>query len=140
MNIARILISGVVVWVVSTVLGFLSCGWLFNWVYLLPPNIWLDETAMMSACNIVGANIAGFIRALLFAFVYAVLYKGIPGTGAKKGMIYGILVWLVGALAGVASRPFYITIATTVVVYWIIQALVLNIINGAILGVIYRER
>lgn len=140
MNIARILISGVVIWIVSTVLGFLSCGWLFNWVYLLPPNIWLDETVMMSAGNIIGANIAGLILALLFTFVFAVLYKGIPGTGAKKGMIYGVLVWLVGALAGIASMPFYMTIATTVVIYWIIQALVMNVISGAIIGAIYRER
>jgi hypothetical protein len=71
--------------------------------------------------------------------VYALLYKGIPGEGAKKGITYGILVWLVGALTGIASMAFYMTIATTVVVYWILQALVLSIINGAIVGVIYKE-
>jgi hypothetical protein len=54
-------------------------------------------------------------------------------------MTYGILVWLVGALTGIASMPFYMTIATTVVVYWILQALVLGLINGAIVGVIYKE-
>lgn len=54
-------------------------------------------------------------------------------------MIYGILVWLVGALTGVASILFYMTIATTVVVYWIIQAPVLNKINIAIVGSIYKE-
>nr|AAU82643.1 hypothetical protein GZ18H11_16 [uncultured archaeon GZfos18H11] len=54
-------------------------------------------------------------------------------------MIYGILVWLVGALTGIASMAFYMTIATTVVVYWILQALVLGLINGAIVGVIYKE-
>jgi hypothetical protein len=69
----------------------------------------------------------------------AVLYNGISGEGVKKGMIYGILVWLVGALTGVASILFYMTIATTVVVYWIIQAPVLNKINIAIVGSIYKE-
>jgi len=68
-----------------------------------------------------------------------VLNKGIPGEGAKKKMTYGILVWLVGALTGIASMAFYMTIATTVVVYWILQALVLGLINGAIVGVIYKE-
>jgi hypothetical protein len=61
------------------------------------------------------------------------------GEGVKKGMTYGILVWLVGALTGIASMPFYMTIATTVVVYWLLQALVLGLINGAIVGVIYKE-
>jgi hypothetical protein len=78
------------------------------------------------------------VRAILFALVFTLLYEGIPGQGAKKGMTYGILVWRVGALAGLASIPFYMTIATTVVVYWILQALVIKVLNGAIVGVIYK--
>ena len=139
MDIKRILISGVVIWLVGTVFGFLTCGWLFNWVYTLPPNIWKDPTVMMSAGNLIGANLTGLACAIIFTSVYALLYKGIPGEGVKKGMTYGILVWLVGALTGIAAMPFYMTIATTVVVYWILQALVLNIINGAIVGVSYKE-
>ena len=139
MNAKRILISGVVIWIVGTVFGILTCGWLFNWVYTLPPNIWKDPAVMMSAGNLIGANLIGLVSAIIFALVYALLYKGIPGEGAKKGMTYGLLVWLVGALAGIASMPFYMTIATTVVVYWTIQALVLNLINGAIVGAIYKE-
>jgi len=139
MNAKRILISGVVIWIMGTMFGILTCGWLFNWVYTLPPNIWKDPAVMMSAGNMIGANLTGFIRAIIFASVYALLYKGIPGKGAKKGMTYGIIVWLIGALSGIASMPFYMTIATTVVVYWIIQALVLDLINGAIVGAIYKE-
>lgn len=139
MNTKKILISGVVIWVISTIFGLLTCGWLFSWVYTLPPNIWKDPVEMMSTGNIIGGNLTGLFRAIIFALVYALLYKGIPGESVKKGMMYGILVWLVGALAGMASMPFYMTIATTVVVYWIIQALVLNLISGAIVGVIYKE-
>lgn len=83
-NTKRILISGVVIWIVGTVFGLLTCGWLFNWVYQLPPNIWKDPTMMMSAGNIIGANLIGLIRAIIFALVFALLYKGIPGKGAKK--------------------------------------------------------
>jgi hypothetical protein len=36
--------------------------------------------------------------------------------------------------------PFYMTIATTVVIYWIIGALFLSVINGAIVGAIYKEQ
>jgi len=139
MNTIRILISGFVMWLVGTVFGLLTCGWLFNWVYLLPPNIWKDPAVTMSTGNIIGANLTGLVAAIIFASVYALLYKGIPGDGIKKGMTYGILVWLLGAVSGIATMPFYMTIATTVVVYWILQALVLNLINGAILGVIYKE-
>ena len=84
MDIKRILISGVVIWLVGTVFGFLTCGWLFNWVYTLPPNIWKDPAVMMSAGNLIGANLTGLVCAIIFTSVYALLYKGIPGEGAKK--------------------------------------------------------
>ena len=47
---------------------------------------------------------------------------------------------MVGPLIGIASMAFFMTIATTVIVYWIIQAFVTNIINGAIVGSIYKEK
>ena len=140
MNAKRIVIAGLVVWIVSSIFFFLTCGWLYKSVYQLPPNIWLDPAAMMRAGNMIGMNVIGIIRGLLFALVFAIIYKGIPGKGITKGIVYGVLVWLVGALTGMASMPFYMTIATTVVIYWIIQQLVLGVINGAIVGVIYKEK
>jgi len=139
-NIKRVLISGFVVWIVSAILGWLTCGWLFNWVYMIPPNIWKDPAIMFSVGSMVGSFALGLVIAMIFAGVFALLYKGLPGKGIKKGIFYGIIIWLVGALAGIASMPFYMTIATAVVVYWVIQALVLNIINGIIVAVIYKEK
>jgi hypothetical protein len=141
MNVKRIVIAGVVVWIVSSIFFFLTCGWLYKWVYQLPPNIWRDWATMpATAVNLIGPHVIGIIRGLLFALVFAILYKGIPGKGITKGIVYGVLVWLVGALTGMASLPFYMTIATTVVIYWILQQLVLGVINGAIVGVIYKEK
>jgi hypothetical protein len=140
MNLKKVFLAAVVIFVVSAAFGWLTCGWLFNWVYKIPPNIWKDPTVMMSTGNMIGSSLIGLVVSILFALVFALLYKGIPGTGVKKGMIYGILVWLVGAVTGVASMPFYMTIATTVVIYWLIQALVLNLINGALVGAIYKGK
>jgi hypothetical protein len=141
MNAKRIVIVGLIVWIVDSIFILLTCGWLYKWVYQLPPNIWRDWSTMpATAVNIIGPHVIGIIRALLFALVFAILYKGIPGKGITKGIVYGVLVWLVGALTGMASMPFYMTIATTVVIYWIIQQLVLGVINGAIVGVIYKEK
>ncbi len=138
MNTKKIIISSVVIWIVSVAFGFLTCGWLFNWVYQLPPNIWKSPEAM--AVNLIWMNLIGLLTAIIFASVFALLYKGIPGQGIKKGINYGFIIWLVSALSGMITMPFYMTIATTVVVYWIILALALNIINGAIIGAIYKEK
>lgn len=141
MNAKRIVVAGLIIWIVDSIFFILTCGWLFKWVYKLPPHIWRDFTAMpATALNLIGPHVIGIIRALLFALVFAILYKGIPGKGVVKGIIFGVLVWIVGALTGMASMPFYMTIATGVVIYWIIQQLVLGLINGAIIGAIYKEQ
>jgi len=138
MNTKRILLATIAIWIVSAVFGFLTCGWLFNWVYQIPPNIW--KTAGEMAGNMLWITIIGLIPALLFSLVFVILYKGIPGKGIKKGVTYGILVWLVSSFGGLLTMPFYMTIAATVTVYWIIQALVISLINGAIVGAIYKEK
>lgn len=139
MKAKKILISGILIWLVNFISGCLTCGWLFNWVYKLPPNIWKAPEEIMTPGNMSGTILIGILQAILFASVYVLLYKGIPGKGIKKGMVYGFLVWSVGAFTGIAIMPFYMTIATTVVVYWIIQALILNVLDGLIVAAIYKE-
>jgi len=140
MNIKKILISGVIIWLVGAVFGWLTCGWLFNWVYQIPPNIWRPPEVMFQTGNLILSNLFGLITAIIFVAVYEFIMNGLPGDGVKRGVIYGFIVWLVGALAGMVTMPFYMTIATTVVIYWIINALVINLIKGAIVGAIYRVK
>lgn len=138
MNIKRALIAGIAVWIVSFVFGWLTCGWLFNWVYELPPNIWKGPEAM-AGLNMVWMNLVGLFVAIVFALVYALLYKGIPGEGIRKGLMYGFIVWLVGALSGILPLPFFMTIATGVVIYWIAIDLVRYLLLGVVVAVIYKE-
>jgi len=118
----------------------LTCGGFFNWVYLLPPVIWLSAEEIMSSNNMLASNLVGFLKSLLFVLVYVWIYKGLPGKGVTKGLNYGFIVWLVGVFSVVISMPFYMTINVTVVVYWILQALVVNVVNGAIVALIYKEK
>jgi hypothetical protein len=91
MNAKRIVIVGLIVWIVDSIFILLTCGWLYKWVYQLPPNIWRDWSTMpATAVNIIGPHVIGIIRALLFALVFAILYKGIPGKGITKGIVYGV--------------------------------------------------
>ncbi|MBU1036734.1 hypothetical protein KKF32_01695 [Patescibacteria group bacterium] len=141
MKTGKIISASIIIWIVGSVFGWLTCGWLFNWVYTLSPTyIWKDASMMMSASNMIGSFLVGLMVSIIFVLVYTLIYKALPGKGAVKGMTYGFIIWTVSALSGILSMPFYMNIATTVVIYWIIQALVLNLINGAIVGAIYKEK
>jgi len=134
MTIKKVLITSVVIWIIGTVFAWITCGNLFQWVYQIEPtSLWKSPSEMMSSTNMLGLGFAGLIIAIMFVSVYTFIYKGISGEGVKRGMTYGFYVWLIGS-TGMATLPFYMNIDTTVVIYWITQALVLNAINGAIVG------
>jgi len=59
-----------------------------------PPNFWVPETGPHLLIMI----IFGFAICILWAFGYALLYKGLPGSGLSKGVLYGFLLWLLGVL------------------------------------------
>jgi hypothetical protein len=140
MRVGKAVLAGIVIWVVGIIWAMLTCGWLFNWVYTIPPRIWKDAASITSTSNTIGSGLLGLLIALIFVFVYAWLYKGIPGKGIKKGLTYAFIVWLVSAFSGMITMPFYMTISWVVVIYWILNGLVGNLIFGLILGAIYKEK
>jgi len=95
---------------------------------------------MMTGKAIVLGLLWGFASAAIFSLIYAFFYKAIPGKGVKKGMLYGFIIWLIGPVVGVVGMPLYMTIAPTVIVYWVANFFVSYLIMGAIVGVIYKEK
>ena len=140
MNKGKIIISGIVIWLVGAVWTFLTCGWLFNWVYQIPPIIWKSGEDIMSMNSFIGSNVLGLLIAIIFTTIYAFLYKGLPYKGVKKGLVYGLIIWLVGTFSGMLTMPFYMTISWAVIVYWILNGLVSYLIFGAIVGAIYKAK
>ncbi|MBN1549404.1 hypothetical protein JW872_01955 [Candidatus Babeliales bacterium] len=137
MNTPRVFGLSVAVWFVGYVFRILTCGWLFTWVYMIPPHIWVDPQAMMQLPSLVGMNLISWLHALMFVVVYAFVNKYMPFKGVTGGLLYGLGVTLVSSF-GMLTMPFYMTIAPTVVIYWVLQGLILNMVNGAIMGKWYR--
>lgn len=137
MNIKKLILATVVVTVFSVVFGMVTCGGFFNWVYKLEPtNVWRDMTNFSLPLMIATTL---FID-LLFVFVYALINKGVPGQNKfTKGLVYGLLVCLVGIIPGMIYTYLYQTIATTVIIYWTISGLIVNPLKGLLTAYIYEE-
>lgn len=140
MNVKRIVLSAIIIWVVSAAWTMLTCGWLFNWVYQIPPVIWKTGEEIMSAGSYAGSSVLGLLITFIFVTIFAALYKGLPFDGVKKGLMYGFIIWLVGTFSGMVTLPFYMTIAWTVIIYWLINGLVIHLIFGALVGWLYKEK
>ena len=137
MKAIRVIIAGAAVTAFDAVAGGILCGVLFNWVYqLVPTNVWRPMEGGPDAIYFLGL----FILNIILALVYALLQKGIPGKGKiAKGCVFGLCVWLVGMLPGMFATYTFMTVATTVIVYWLISGLIMTPIRGIIIAAIYGE-
>ena len=83
MNVKKLLMASAAVWLVGSLYTWLTCGWLFSWIYELPPtSLWKSNEEMMSGTNMIGSGLAGILAAFLFVLVFALIKKGIPKKDA----------------------------------------------------------
>ncbi|MFH1653085.1 MAG: hypothetical protein ABIE74_03420 [Pseudomonadota bacterium] len=141
MNFKRILIATVVVTIVNALFGWLTCGWLFNWVYQLEPvNVWIAE-AEMTPTFMLWANLGSLVIAFLFVLIFARLQDCLPGKcRCCRGISYGVIVWLLGVLPGMFSIYMFMNINKTVPIYLALSGLVRMLILGGITGLIVNKK
>lgn len=137
MNIKKMILAILLVAVFNVVAGMVTCGGFFSWVYKLEPtNVWRPMENFSLPLMILSTL---FVDAI-FVFVYALINKGIPGQNKyTKGLLYGLLVWAIGLIPGMVSTHIYMTVATTVVIYWTIWGLIMSPLKGMIAAAIYGE-
>lgn len=138
MKIGKVLIAGVAVTVFSMIFSIVTCAGVFNWVYKLEPtNVWKP---MGSNGPGAGFMLGGLVLNIILSSVYALINKGVPGKNKYvKGLIFGLCVWAVGMLPGMFATYAFMTVATTVVIYWTIIGLIKMPLEGIIIAAIYGE-
>lgn len=137
MNIKKLILAIIVVTVFNFLVGMLTCGGAFSWVYKLEPvNVWkpMENFPFMLVLA------TTFFIDLLFVLVYAIVNKGVPGKNRYiKGLWYGLLVLMVGLVPGMIETYLFMTVATTVIIYWTIWGLIVTPLKGLIAAAIYGE-
>ncbi len=126
------LISGIITGIVMLIIGsvFMMIPGVTEWYTVTFPKM-LSPTAM--SIMTVGVVLSGIIMGL----VYSILNSAIPGEGARKGLNYGIMVWLLAGLTWpimiMGFAPAHLLIAE------LINGLITYSIAGAVLAIIYGK-
>jgi len=126
------LISGIIAGIVMLIIGsaFMMIPGVTEWYTVTFPEM-MAPTAM--SIMTVGVVLGGIIMGL----VYSVINSAIPGEGARKGLNYGIMVWLLAGLTWpimmMGFAPAYLWIAE------LINGLITYSIVGAVLAIIYGK-
>ena len=125
-------ISGIIAGIVMLIIGsaFMMIPGVTEWYTEKLPEM-VAPTAM--SIMMVGVVLIGIFMGL----VYSVINSAIPGEGARKGLNYGIMVWLLAGLMWpimmMGFAPAYLWIAE------LINGLITYSIAGAVLAIIYGK-
>lgn len=137
MDIRKLFLAAFLVTLFNILVGMLTCGSTFSWVYQIPPTeVWKDMNNGIPAYY----YITLFIENIIFVVVYAYINKSLAfDKKFVKGAIYGLIVFGVGLLPGMLSTYTFMNVATEVVIYWLIWSLVVIPIKGALAAIVYGE-
>jgi hypothetical protein len=136
----RAVVAGLVANVLSFVVG--GGGYqLFGWVFELEPRgVWKWTPGQSMSAGwwvfLVGGNT---LLAIVYALVYAVLYHGIPGSGLRKGLAFGLIVWLVGVAPAIFTMYALVNIHGGALLYFLTQSLVEHLVYGAAVALVYGK-
>lgn len=139
MNCGRILLAALAVTVFGITWGMLTCGWLFNWIYALPPvGVWKNFETMITPLFWVINIVGHYVLSVIFVLVLAWIQSAFKGGRVGKGFRYGIAVWLVGILPGMFGTYMWMAVNPWWPVYTAINQLIAlpicGIIAAAIVG------
>jgi len=110
--------------------------------YLMP--LYQASAAVWKPMEPMSAWLARYLSLLvaegiLFGLVYSVLYNGIPGTKINKGLNYGVILWLVGIVPGMAITYLMMAVPTPIIASWLFGGLIDMLVLGAVLAYVYER-
>lgn len=134
-KIWRGIAGGVACGIVSEIFGGLIYGMLFL-KQCEQISVW---RSMESWQMRVGMPLVDIFGGLMVALGYAFLYKGIPGQGIKKGLMFGLIFWLImrvpGELFGYVMSPIPFKM---VIIGWLHGFLTMSL-GGIIIAAVYGK-
>jgi len=128
-------ISGIIAGIVMLLIGLVFMMIPFTPGLTQWYSVTFPEMSSPMAMSIMMAGIV--VIGIFMGLVYSVIHSAIPGEGARKGVNYGIMVWLLAGLMWpimmMGFAPAYMWITE------LINGLITYSIAGAVIAIIYKK-
>jgi hypothetical protein len=134
MNLSRVALAAVVVFVVDQIYGFLVWGTLLMPEFERYPAVFRSKEAVMSHLPLMMAG--GLIAAFALAYIYAKGYEG--GTGIGEGLRFGCLIgtFMFGAIS--IGNYAVMNYGRKLAVESAVAAFAEAVVMGLVLGLTYK--
>lgn len=143
-SVWRVILAGILFAVlgqiVNTLSAFLTMSYYTNPAYFaLWSKIMMPGPGAPPSSFYLYSILFAIIIGILVALVYGVLKNSVPGKMiAKKGLNYGLLVFLVGGIPGYLMMLLIINLPAGLVLSWAFSSLIIDLIGGMIIAWIMR--
>jgi len=135
MNAKQIVYSGiiVVVWseIVNTITAIFTMGYYTNPAYF---SIWsklMMSTSGPPSSSFYIISIAfSLITGLIFAGAYSLLRQAIPGKGLRKGLNYGMMLFLIAGVPFTLTTYLLLAVPSMLLVTWAVSSLIVYVLSG----------
>jgi hypothetical protein len=135
-KLGRILVAGLAYGIVAQVIGGIIYGGIFmKWTQEIA-FLWRPMDSLLWK---VGMPLSSFLEGILLAIGYIVLYKGIPGEGIKKGLSFGLLLFLMNGIAGELSWYSMMPLPSMYILAGWLYSFVVFVIGGILISLIYGK-
>ncbi|MEW6097543.1 MAG: hypothetical protein AB1567_13680 [bacterium] len=94
MRLKKGLIAGFFAGIVRVILNLLKYK-MFKSYYLLPASLYLQKLDGDPTQWLVQTGVIDLMVGILFGLLYGLLVNALPGTGIKKGIGYGFVIWII---------------------------------------------
>ncbi len=131
MNWKRVILAGIIIYVVFQGLGFIMDNVLLKNDYDQLKNVWRQN--MMSRIWVL--YVVGLLVAFLFAYIFV---KGREAKGIQEGVRFGIIIWLFTVVPFNIEIWVIFPIPYTLILKWLLFGLLTSLIGGILAAVIYK--
>lgn len=80
-----------------------------------------------------------FITGALLAAVYSMVYCCLPArTNVKRGLVYGLIVFMVAGIPGSLAMYLLINLPAMLILLWTVENLVIYLLGGAAIALVHK--
>ncbi len=132
----KLLYAGLIALVVRFVINS-GLGYYFRQLYDPVSGLWRAMMTPSWYLNVITANI---IIAFLTVFVYVVVNRALGKVSerTKKGLKFGLLVWLARDVTGSAMIYVLMPVSFAVIGTWLLSGIIISLINGLVAAHMYK--
>jgi hypothetical protein len=79
------------------------------------------------------------VEGILYATVFGILFNSLPGKGWRKGLNYGLILWVIGTVPGMLLTYFTMAVPDSIVASWTFGGLISLAIAGSVIAVVQNK-